>query len=1062
MKKYLVFFLISALASCTNYKDYSDEEWSDSTLPEWEDTSINVINAEEPHAYMISRNTNMTVADPGLRDSPNILVLDGTWKFNFSPTPEQRPYWFFKNDFDTRKWDEIPVPSSWEREGYGTAYYVNYGYAFAKNPPHIDHSDNPVGSYKREFRVPKDWKEKEVFLNFDGVSSAYYVWINGEKVGYSEDSKTTAEFDITSYLKNGNNTIAVEVYRWSDGSYLEDQDFWRLSGISRSVWLQARPKSFIRDFFVKPTLDSLYSDGLMEVNVDIKNLSGKATDLLLYVGLFDGKDKILDLSKELSGVVDDTAVSFSAFIANPRKWSAEDPNLYRLMITLSDSRGAILENTQSDIGFRTTEVIGTQFLVNGQPVYIKGVNLHEHNPVTGHFVDEATMLADIKLMKESNINAVRTSHYPQPIRFYELADKYGLYIISEANIESHGMGYSREQTLGDKPEWLAQHMMRTQRMVELHKNHPSIVIWSLGNEAGDGSNFVATYNWIKERDNSRPVQYERAEKGGIAMEFHTDINCPMYATIGNLERYALETASDRPLIMCEYAHSMGNSTGNLQDYWDVIEKYPILQGGLIWDWVDQGLEENTSDGIKYYTYGGDYGEEGSYSDGNFCLNGLVDPDRKAHPALEEVKKVYQNAGFDFAVSGNKLTVTNKYFFINLSDFEFFWELLADGEVVADGELPTLNVAPGDSTEVNVPIDGTVLADNTKEYFLNVYMRRPNKWDIIAAGHIFAREQFLYREVAAPPAGVLAAAAPLDVNNDGAIYTVAGTGFMVKFDISSGQMVSYIYSGDEFILSAPEADFWRAPTDNDYGYGMTRMMGDWQNAGKNAKVVEASVTQPAIGSAAVTFRFDIPGSDDRIIGSLTTRYDISGNGSVTVTNNFYKLDGTLAQVPRVGMQMSLPARYSNVAWYGRGPQESYSDRKSSAFVGFYQSDVADLYWPYLRPQENGNRTDIRWVTLTDSRGNGLKFEGTGLINFTALNNLREDFESPGRLSNHRADAKSANTHISDVRPRDLIALNIDYGQMGVGGDNSWGARVHPEYTLTEPSYSYSFTISPVKR
>jgi beta-galactosidase len=1010
----------------------------------------------------VSRNTATIVDDPGLKDSPNILMLDGSWKFNFSPTPEERPYWFFENDFDTRKWDDITVPSSWEREGYGTAYYVNYGYAYTKNPPHIDHSDNPVGSYKREFRVPKSWKNKEVFLNFDGVSSAYFVWVNGVKVGYSEDSKTNAEFNITPYLKSGNNKLAVEVYRWSDGSYLEDQDFWRLSGISRSVWLQARPKSFIRDYFVKPTLDSLYSDGQLKVSVDISNLSGRVVDLSLNLSLYDGKEKLVDMTKELAGVADSAAETFSALVADPRKWSAEDPNLYQLAVTLYDKSGSLLESVHSDIGFRTSEVVGGQFLVNGRPVYIKGVNLHEHNPVTGHVVDEATMLADIKLMKESNINAVRTSHYPQPTRFYELADRYGLYIISEANIESHGMGYSREQTLGDKPEWLAQHMMRTQRMVEQYKNFSSIVIWSLGNEAGDGTNFVATYNWIKERDFSRPVQYERAEKGGMAPEHHTDINCPMYPTIGNLERYALDTASYRPLIMCEYSHSMGNSTGNLQDYWDMIETYPLLQGGLIWDWVDQGLEEFTPDGVKYYTYGGDYGEEGSYSDGNFCLNGLVDPDRKGHPALEEVKKVYQNAGFTFSVDDNMLTVANKYYFIDLGGFDFSWELLADGEKVDSGELPALAIAPGQSVEVEIPVNGAVLADNSREYYLNLYMSRSERWGIVDAGHIFAREQFLYRVAVAPPTGAIAAAEPLDVSDEGAIYTIAGKGFQVKFDMGIGSMVSLVYGDEEYILSAPEADFWRPPTDNDYGYGMTRMMGDWQNAGANARVVDASVTQPGIGKASVSFRYDIPGSDGRIIGSLSTRYDISGSGTVTVTNNFYKLDGTLAQIPRVGMQLCLPARYKHVAWYGRGPHESYADRKSSAFVGLYASDVADLYWPYLRPQENGNRTDVRWVTLTDGNGNGLKFEGAGPINFTALNYLHEDFESPGRLSNYRADAKSANRHLSDVKPRDLVALNIDYGQMGVGGDNSWGARVHPEYTLTEPSYSYSFTISSVTK
>ncbi len=1061
------FVMIAAMAiisvSCHRYHDYSNTPWSDKALPEWEDPSVNTINTERPHATMVSHPDNASALRAGWRRSVNVLALDGMWKFSYSPTPAERPYWFFRDDYDVSGWDNIAVPSTWEREGYGVALYVDEGYTFPANPPHIDHSDNPVGSYKRSFRLPAGWRGKEVFLIFDGVSSAFYVWINGEPAGYSEDSKTTAEFNITPFLKRGINNIAVEVYRYSDGSYLECQDFFRLSGIQRSVWLHARPKSYIRDYFARATLINEYHDGLLDLTVELAGRGGSLSGSRVEAALFDGDTKIFGETREVTGADTAAMLRLTAGVSGVKQWSAESPSLYRLLLTLADSRGRVLESISGRIGFRTSEVKEGQFLVNGKAVCLKGVNYHEHDQVTGHTVDETLMLNDIRMMKMHNINAVRTSHYPQPERFYELCDEYGLYLIDEANIESHGMGYHPDTTLAHKPEWLAQHMLRTARMVERDKNHPSVIIWSLGNEAGDGSNFVATYRWIKSRDSSRPVQYERAEKRTHTTERHTDIWCPMYPTIEAIEAYALNAGKpgyDRPLIMCEYAHSMGNSTGNLQDYWDVIEKYDILQGGFIWDWADQGLLETSDEGEEYWAYGGDYGPPGTLSDGNFCCNGLVGPDRVPHPALFEVKKVYQYIKFTPSDLGRgMITITNCYDFTSLEGFSISWEVLANGVLFRSGHLGPFAISPGEQISVAIPF-GEIDPDPATEYHLNLYASRSDEWGIIPQDHLYAAEQFLlpFSVPAGPPAGEPLTL--LDIRHGESDLAVAGEGFEVVFDMVTGRMRSFRYGGRELILSGLRPDFWRAPTDNDYGNGMEIRNAPWRMAGPDAVLKSAHISQPDMGTAEVRFSFDIPGSGERPIATLETGYTITAGGTAEVTFHLVKRELTLEEIPRVGMQMLMPGRYNNLTWFGRGPHENYSDRKQSAFVGIYESSVADQYVPYVRPQENGYRTDTRWLAVTDREGHGLRFEGEPLFSFAAMHNLTEDFESPGNLACYRPDARLANTHVSDIVPRDLVRVNIDYGQMGVGGDNSWGRRTHPQYCLREKEYTYSFRMVPL--
>jgi len=1063
-KTFLIISVVAlALGACSRYQDYSRAEWQEKDLPDWENPAVNTVNTVEPHATMVSFPDNSAALTAGWRESGNVLSLDGKWEFHYSPTPAERPYWFFREDYDTRSWPEIEVPSTWEREGYGIPYYVNAGYTFPVNPPYIDHSDNPVGSYKRSFVLPSEWKGKEIFLNFDGVSSAFYVWVNGEQVGYSEDSKTTAEFNITPFLRRGRNTLAVEVYRYSDGSYLECQDFFRLSGIQRSVWLHARPKAYIRDFFARATLVNNYSEGHLDLSVELAGNDRKPAGLKLEAGLYEGTSKIFGETRKAAAADSIAVVQLSAGMPQVNPWSAESPSLYTLVLTLTDSRGRVLESVSTRIGFRTAEINGGQFLINGRAVNLKGTNMHEHDPVSGHTIDEALMLKDIRLMKMHNINAVRTSHYPQPERFYELCDEFGLYLIDEANIESHGIGYNPDVTLAHKPEWLEQHMFRTIRMVERDKNHPSIITWSLGNEAGDGQNFVETYKWIKGRDESRPVQYERAEKMTHTTERHTDIWCPMYARIDYLENYGRNAGKpgfDRPLIMCEYAHSMGNSTGNLQDYWDVIEKYPIIQGGFIWDWVDQGLLETSDDGEEYYAYGGDYGEVGSYSDGNFCCNGLVGPDRTPHPALYEVKKVYQYVGFAAADLGRGLvSIINKYDFTNLSLFNINWEVYANGVLHGSGYLSPLDLEPGDTTTVEIPW-GEITPIPGTEYHLNIYASRADEWGIIPQDHIYASEQFLLPFFSNSMPEEEVKLALLDLRSEGTDLTVAGEGFSVVFDMSAGLMKSYLAGGRELLLSGPVPDFWRPPTDNDYGNGMVKRNAPWKEAGRKAVMRSANISQPGMGSAEVNFAFDIPGPDNMKIAGLVTRYTINAGGVVDVMFSFTRSDRSFDEIPRMGMQMILPGRFTDLSWYGRGPHENYSDRKTSAFVGVYESSVADQYVPYVRPQENGYRTDTRWLAVTDSEGSGLRFEGSPLFSFTAMNYLHEDFESQGNLARYRPDAKLVNRHLDDVSPRDLVRVNIDYGQMGVGGDDSWGARTHPQYCLLDSKYEYSFRMVPL--
>jgi beta-galactosidase len=1037
----LLLLVIVALFSCKQYTDYSNIVFVEDEIPAWEDPGVFQINKVAPHAHFIPFATAEQARSEDKWQSPMLQSLNGMWKFNLSQNPSERPHWFFKNDYDTREWDEIKVPANWEMEGYDYPIYTNVKYPHDRTPPIIQSHYNPIGSYKRTFEIPANWDEKEIILHMGAVSSAMNVWVNEKFVGYSEDSKTPAEFNLTKYLKKGENSLAVEIFRWSDASYLEDQDFWRLSGITRDVYLKARNPQHIVDFRVVSGLDETYTDGLFNLDIELQN----AEELTVDAVLSESGNPVKEFSKKING----KSVQFEAEIPNVKNWSAEIPNLYELIITLKNESG-IVEVIKQDVGFRTVEIKNATLLINGQYVYMKGANLHEHHQITGHVQDEETMLLDIRTMKENNLNAIRTSHYPQPELWYELCNKYGLYIVDEANIESHGMGYGSKSLAKDEA-WKEAHLYRTRNMFERDKNQACIITWSLGNEAGNGINFQATYDYLKSVDQTRPVQYEQAHGKG-----NTDINCPMYMRIEHMERFAKEKA-DMPLIQCEYAHAMGNSVGNFQDYWDIIEKYDVLQGGFIWDWVDQGLLTKNEAGEEYWAYGGDFGPDTVPSDGNFCNNGLVDPDRGVKPHLLEVKKVYQNIGFDAVDLKNGIvSIQNKHSFLNLSEFNFEWEVIGDGIIVDSGKLKDLNLEPGKSAKVK--INSNVEPQDGVEYFLTINANLKTDWSLVAAGTEMAAEQFelpIYKTVAKTNTAEFAA---LSIDENENIATISGEGFSVVFDKKAGLISSFKKGDTEFLKSGPIPNFWRAPIDNDFGNGLHKRQGVWRKAGENRKVTSENLKKIGKNKVAVTFKFDIMNDENEAIATYNSTYTVYGSGDVVVNNLFKMTKDDLPDLVRMGMNLVMPRNFDQMSWLGRGPQESYWDRKTGAFVGLYSGSVADQYWAYLRPQENGNKTDVRWMTITDNSGNGLLFSGMPLLEVSAHHNIMEDFESTERTDGRqRPGIPVVNRHTDDVKPRDLTSVNIDFKQMGVGGDNSWGARTHPEYLLSAKEYNYSFRM-----
>jgi beta-galactosidase len=1007
------------------------------------------------------------------KESPRYLSLNGPWKFSWVKTPSERPQGFYKLDYSCTEWDEIQVPGNWELQGFGVPIYTDTEYPFPANPPHIPHDNNPVGSYRRSFELPPGWESgHQVFLHFGGVRSAMYVWLNGQEVGYSQGSKTPAEFNITPFLETGENVLALEVYRYSDGSYLEDQDYWKISGIERDVYLIARPQIYIRDYFVQTDLDENYKSAVLKVDIAVtRDSSANAAaasssascvhKLDLQLQLFDEFQRlVLETVSPIAGLNpgEEKKIALSCSLDTPRKWTAETPHLYQLLLTLKDGSGEVLECLPSRIGFREVEIKNGLLCLNGVPITLRGVNRHEHDPVTGRFVTEESMLDDIRLMKLFNINAVRTSHYPNVPRWYELCDQYGLYVIDEANIESHGMGYRPDVTLGNDPDWGPAHLDRTIRMVERDKNHPSVITWSLGNEAGDGVNFQETYNWIKKRDDSRPVQYEQAD-----LRAHTDIFCPMYARIHILADYATQKR-ERPLILCEYAHAMGNSVGNLKEYWDVINTHTQLQGGFIWDWVDQGILAKTPEDVEYWAYGGDFGPPETPSSGNFCINGLVAPDRQLHPSIWEVKKVYQNIGFEpVDLQQGLVLIINRFDFLELDRFAGTWELWADDERLDQGVLAAGGIKP--HTEKNIDLGlPRIHPEPGVEYFLNLSFKTKQAHELVPAGHEIAKEQFRlpFNRPRAYTEESRSAKVLRERESERLILRGTEADFTYIFDLAQGEWISLQVQGTEILKAGvpqdekigpspnvspgPAPNFWRAPTDNDFGNDMPQRQVVWKQAGQARVLEKLDHRQNSNRDYLIEVTWYLPPVNSR----FHTRYQVFGNGDIVVENHFVPDSKGLPDLPRLGMQMILGEEFEHMTWYGRGPHESYWDRKTGAFVGFYTGTVWEQYHPYIRPQENGNKTDVRWAAFVNKDGVGLMVKGDPVLNVSAWHFYPQDLD-PGPRKQQR--------HATDIERKRLILLNLDFQQMGVGGDTSWGARPHPQYTLDIQDYNYRFCLRP---
>jgi len=1025
-------FLFSTAQNADDYSSY------------WENPQIHRINSEPPIStfYHYDNYTDALYNNP--EKSPYIISLNGTWKFNWVSKPEDRPVNFYFPEFVDLDWEDIEVPANWELKGYGIPIYTDVEYPFPSNPPYIPHDYNPVGSYRRTFTIPEKWDNQNVFVHFGGVSSAYYLWINGQFIGYSQDSKTPTEFNITDFINySETNTIAVEVYRWSDGSYLEDQDYWKISGIERDVYLYSTPQTYIKEFYAKTNLDPTYNYGLFEIEIDINshsknfsvNFELRENSNKRSVYIFSSKNidqpENCKIHKKISNIK----------LQNIKKWSAEKPKLYALVVYLTDDQNKIIDAVSTKIGFRKIEFINQQLCINGTPITIRGVNRHEHDVTNGRVITRESMIQDIQLMKQFNINAVRCSHYPNRPEWYELCDLYGLYVIDEANIEAHGSDpYNPEKTLADKPEWQHAFMERTKAMVERDKHHPSIITWSLGNETGYGQNFRETYKWIKKRDPSRPVQCEDAGKNG-----YTDIYCPMYKKIEFLENFA-KSNDPKPLILCEYAHAMGNSVGNLQDYWNTIDKYPNLQGGFIWDWVDQTFLKYDDEGNYFWAYGGDMGDSGLKNDSNFCANGLVQADRFLNPHIWEVKKVYQPIKFEAIDEDcSVIEVYNNYDFLDFSNFRFEWNIKADGKEIYKDHFSTIEIKPHQSRMVFLTLPDIKQTPGT-EYFLTIKAIAKNENDLIPKDYIIAWEQFKLPNEISKQNKKLTTLPLIQTQEHASLLIISGKDFRIIFDKESAMITSYNFKGIELLKQGPVLNLWRPPTDNDLGNGMPGRCAIWKDITKRSRLEKINFHQ-SDSSLQIKTAF----IDSISKSTYKINYTILKNGAIDITTFFSSPKVNLPEIPRIGMQLLLPSEFDSISWFGRGPHESYWDRKTSASIDVYEGTVWEQYHPYVRPQENGNKTDVRWLALYNDNGIGLMAIGDPVISTSAHQFYQNDLDHPGKDAPQR--------HLNDIQPKEIITWNIDYKQMGVGGDNSWGAKTHKEYTISPGNYSFSFLLIP---
>ena len=1044
-----VFIVLTIGVNAQHSNAYAD--WENPSLVDW--------NKEPAHAAFFWYDSKEKAIADQKEKSPFYQSLNGQWKFNYTEHAKDRPLNFYLPNFNDQHWINMPVPSNWELQGAGMPIYTNIIYPFPKNPPFVG-EDNPVGTFRRNFSVPETWNGQEVFLHFGSITGAAFVYVNGQKVGVSKSSKLAAEFNITKYLKKGTNQLAVQIFRWHDGSYLEDQDFWRLTGIEREVFLFALPKTSIWDFFLKPDLDETYKNGFFTASVQLRKFSKTAkasANLTIEIQDTDGQIRFTKTQKVLLNQDSMQSVEFATAIANVKTWSAETPNLYNCIIRLTDDAGKNIHTTASRIGFRKVEIKNAQLLVNGKKVIFHGVNRHEHDELLGHVPTRDLMIKDIQLMKQYNINSVRTAHYPNDPLWLKLCDEYGLYVVDEANVEIHGMGVSNNGQLDSTlhpaylPEWAPSIMDRITRMIERDKNHASVVTWSMGNECGNGNVFRDAYKWIKERDASRPVLFEQASE-----EWNTDIVSPMYPTIQYMKKYAADTTKTRPFIMCEYAHAMGNSSGNFQTYFDIIHSSKHMQGGFIWDWVDQGILQTNAYGKKFWAYGGDFGAGHLQNDENFCANGLVAADRSPHPGIFEVKKVYQNIVFkNIDWKNGTVEVHNRYNFIDLSNYYFKWQLLKNGTVVHTDSF-TLALGPEQMKlqQLKLPV-----MQEGSEWFLNIFAYTKSATALIPSGHEVAREQF------APDAKAFfsqlkqqnqmqtsASGATLNqqlqLKEEGNLIHFSAGVVSGTFNKKQGKFTKYTIKGFSPIQSFPEPYFWRAPTDNDFGNQMPQKLGFWRSAHLMLQLDTVKVEMQSNQWVKLVCEYHLSVAEI----PYNIAYTILPSGSIQVDVSMDLKKKKLPEIPRFGMRMQVPKTFDHVDFYGRGPWENYADRKTASFIGIYQQKTKDQFVAnYIRPQENGYKTDIRWLQLYQTDKPGIKITGLQPISFSALPYLTEDLD-PGNTKKQQ--------HPSDLNERKFINVHIDLNQRGLGGDNSWGAMPHEPYLLKANQYQYSYIIEPV--
>ncbi|HZL11293.1 MAG TPA: glycoside hydrolase family 2 TIM barrel-domain containing protein [Prolixibacteraceae bacterium] len=1035
-----------------------------SAQPFWLNERINEENRLPMHSSFFVFENEQLAKKGDWKQSANYLNLNGDWKFKWAEKPAELPKDYESTSFDDSGWNKMQVPSTWEVNGYGDPIYINVGYEFENimkpNPPIVPMDFNPTGVYRREITISDSWKGKEVILHIGSAKSNLTVWVNGKYVGYGEDGKLPSEFDVTSFMKPGKNLICMRVMRWCDGTYLEGQDFWRLSGIMRDCYLVARNQTHISDYSIITDLDGNYKDAVLNTTLKLD----KAATASAAIQLFDGEKVVKEITVSFSN---ESEKKVSIPVAQPKLWSAEIPTLYKALITLKDNSGAIIEVIPQQIGFRKVEIKDGLFYVNGQPVLIKGVNRHEVDPISGETISKEAMLKDIKLMKQYNINAVRTCHYPNDEYWYQLCDEYGIYVVDEANNESHGIGYDITKTIANQPSWRNAHVARVERMFERDKNHASVVIWSLGNESGNGYNFYECYLWLKQNDAMRPVQYERAiaDYNGYKTEFNTDIINPMYCNPPTMTEYVSKNPQPtKPFIMCEYAHAMGNSLGNFKDYWDIIRANPRhFQGGFIWDFVDQGLQKITDKGDTIFAYGGDYGPGGLPSSNNFNCNGIFYPNRKPNPHAWEMKKVYQEIHTTL-VNPTTISIYNENFFKDLSDVRMEWNLTVNGKLTQTGAIADVNVQPHATKEFSIPVK----LPGEGEAFLNVIYKQKLEKFLVPKDHIVAEEQLLVsgtykNDMSIAPTG------NITVKETNASIDVSAKGMKISFNKQTGLMEQYVVNGQSYLESTSglKPAFWRAMNDNDMGAFFQMRLKLWKTAQGNLKLTDIKTTQNN-NLLTVQTSFELPD----VFAKLNIQYIINSKGELEIGQSmiadttkrvassmprFFRRNNANAleqipMLPRFGMNWVLPAGFETIEYYGNGPVENYQDRNYAAPTGIYKQSVAQQFYPYIRPQETGNKTGIRWFEIKNKKGKGLMIQSDILLSMSALHFYDADLDD-GDQKHQR--------HSGELKQRPETQLHIDLAQMGVGGIESWGAWPMEKYRLPYKNYEYKFIVKPFK-